>query len=81
MFKSLILFLCLFLINFSVAQEFAALNEELKNTIADENLTGAVWSTISDDIVTTGAIGIKNSDTKEILDDNDRVLICSITKL
>ena len=80
MFKSLILFLCLFLINFSVAQEFAALNEELKNTIADENLTGAVWSTISDDIVTTGAIGIKNSDTKEILDDNDRVLIGSITK-
>jgi len=80
MIKPFILLLSIFLSNISVAQENATLEEKLKKTVASENLTGAVWATISDGIVTIGAIGLKNADTKEILENNDRVLIGSVTK-
>lgn len=80
MIKSTILILLLFVSNISVAQNSETLDEKLKKAVTNENLTGAVWSTISDDIVTTGAIGLKNADTKEILEKNDRVLIGSVTK-
>ncbi|WP_422858664.1 serine hydrolase domain-containing protein [Flagellimonas sp. S174] len=61
-------------------QERTSLEEELKKAAASENLIGAVWSTINGDSVTTGAIGLKNAATKEILEKKDRVLIGSITK-
>jgi len=80
MIKPVFLILFLFLSNFSVAQGNYILEEKLKKAIASENLTGAVWSTVSDDIVTTGAIGLNNADTKEILENDDRVLIGSVTK-
>ncbi|MEA3436859.1 MAG: serine hydrolase [Thermodesulfobacteriota bacterium] len=80
MIKTSILLLFVVLSSISRAQENATLEEELKKTIASENLSGAVWSTISDNIVITGAIGLKNTDTKEILEKNDRVLIGSVTK-
>ena len=78
--KSLILLLCVLLSNISFTQENSTLDEKLKKAVASENLTGAVWSTISDDIVTIGAIGLKNADTNEILETTDRVLIGSVTK-
>jgi len=80
MIKPVILILLLFLSNISVAQDNETLDGKLKKAVTNENLTGAVWSTISDDVVTTGAIGLKNADTKEILKKNDRVLIGSVTK-
>lgn len=80
MIKSIILLLSVLFSNISVAQEKNTLEEDLKKAIASENLTGAVWSTVSDDIVTIGAIGLKNAETNEILDTNDRVLIGSVTK-
>lgn len=80
MIKQLILILPLLLSNILIAQDNETLDEELKKAVTNEKLTGAVWSTISYDIVTTGATGIKNSDTKEILEKNDRVLIGSVTK-
>jgi len=80
MIKPFILLLSVFLSNISVAQENAILEEKLKKAVASENLTGAVWSTISDDIITIGAIGLKNTDTKEILENSDRVLVGSVTK-
>jgi len=80
MIKPVILILLLFLSNISVAQDNETLDEKLKKAVTNENLTGAVWSTISDDIVTTGAIGLKNADTKEILKNDDRVLVGSVTK-
>lgn len=80
MIKPFILFLLICLTNIIVAQENATLEKELKEAVTSQNLTGAVWSTISDDIITTGAIGLKNADTKEILENNDRVLIGSVTK-
>ena len=80
MIKSFILLLSVFFSNISGAQENATLEEDLKKAAASENLTGAVWSTVSDDIVTTGAIGLMNADTKEILENDDRVLIGSVTK-
>jgi len=80
MIKSFILLLSVFFSNISVAQENNTLEEELKKIIASENLTGAVWSTVNDDLVTTGQIGLKNADTKEILENDDRVLIGSVTK-
>jgi len=80
MIRLYILLLSVLLSNISIAQENGALKEELKKAIASENLTGAVWSTINDDIVTTGAIGLKNADTQEILENDDRVLIGSVAK-
>ena len=80
MIKPVILILLLFLSSISVAQDNETLDGKLKKAITNENLTGAVWSTISDDIITTGAIGLKNADTKEILENDDRVLIGSVTK-
>src|SRR6056297_29326 len=80
MIKPFILFLAILLSNIIVAQHNVALEKLLEKAIESESLTGAVWSTISDDIVTTGAIGLKNAETNEILDANDRVLIGSVTK-
>jgi len=80
MIKPVILILLLFLSSISVAQDNETLDGKLKKAVTNENLTGAVWSTISDDIITTGAIGLKNADTKEILENDDRVLIGSVTK-
>lgn len=80
MIKPTILILLLFLSHISVAQHNDTLDRKLKKAVTDEKLIGAVWSTISDDIVTIGAIGLKNADTKEILEKNDRVLIGSVTK-
>ena len=80
MIKPVILILLLFLSNISVAQDNETLDEKLRKAVTKEKLTGAVWSTISDDIVTTGVIGLKNADTKENLEKNDRVLIGSVTK-
>jgi CubicO group peptidase (beta-lactamase class C family) len=74
----LLIFICLF--NTTQAQEHTALIEELKETVARENLTGAVWSTINNNRVTTGAIGLKNADTREMLEADDRVSIGSVTK-
>src|SRR6056297_1764895 len=80
MIKPTILILLLFVSNISVAQHIESLDEKLKKAVTNENLMGAVWSTISDDIVTIGATGLNNADTKEILEKNDRVLIGSVTK-
>ncbi len=80
MIKPVILILLLFLSSISVAQDNETLDGKLKKAVTNENLTGAVWSTISDDIITTGAIGLNNADTKEILENDDRVLIGSVTK-
>ncbi len=80
MIKPFILFLAILLSKIIVAQDNVALEKVLEKAIESESLTGAVWSTISYDIVTTGAIGLKNADTKEILEKNDRVLIGSVTK-
>tara|TARA_E500000318_G_scaffold103199_2_gene108041 strand:- start:128 stop:265 length:138 start_codon:yes stop_codon:yes gene_type:complete len=43
-------------------------------------LTGAVWSTFREVRVAIGAIGLKDADTNEILETNDSLLICSVTK-
>lgn len=80
MIKPFILFLAILLSNIIVAQDNVALEKLLEKAIESENLTGAVWSTISDDIVTTGETGLKNTNTKEILKNDDRVLIGSVTK-
>ena len=80
MIKPVILILLLFFSNISIAQDNKDLDENLKKALTNENLTGAVWAIISNEIVTTGAIGLKNADTKEILEVNDRVLIGSVTK-
>lgn len=80
MIKYFILLISVFISNFSVAQENTNLKEDLKKAIKTENLIGAVWSTINHDSITTGAIGLRNSDTEEILENNDRVLIGSVTK-
>ncbi len=78
--KSFILLLIVLYSNISTSQENLALENELKKAVASESLVGAVWSTVRDDIVSNGAIGLKNADTNEILDTEDKVLIGSVTK-
>jgi len=80
MIRPILLLLSIFIANNSIAQEHTTLENVLKKTLESENLTGAVWSTINDSILTTGAIGLNNVDTNEILETDDKVLIGSVTK-
>lgn len=80
MIKSLFLLLSIFLANMAIAQKNVILEKKLKKTLKNENLIGAVWSTIDNDTFTTGAIGLNNANTKQILKNTDKVLVGSITK-
>ena len=63
MIKPVILILLLFLSSISVAQDNETLDGKLKKAVTNENLTGAVWSTISDDIITTRWVVVINGET------------------
>ncbi|MFK7952750.1 MAG: serine hydrolase domain-containing protein [Ekhidna sp.] len=63
-----------------IAQTNATFNSILRKGIEKEELSGAVWSIISDDSIHTGAVGLKNLKSKELLKKEDKVLVGSITK-
>ncbi len=46
------------------AQNDAAINYQLQKEIEEERLSGAVWSTIDHDTIQTGAVGLKNVNSK-----------------
>lgn len=58
----------------------AQIDNELLNAIKEERLSGAVWAMVNQDTVQTGAVGLKNIDSKETLKKEDKVLVGSITK-
>ncbi|WP_083253226.1 serine hydrolase domain-containing protein [Flavivirga aquatica] len=80
MFKYFFLALILcsnFLLN---AQQDIILEKELEQTLISQGLTGAVWSTVLNGEITTGAVGLKNIVSKEKLSSTDKVQVGSITK-
>lgn len=67
--------------NYSYAQTTEGLKDTIKNLLAEQKLSGAVWSTVSDkgDIV-IDAHGYKNTQTKELLSPTDKVHVGSVSK-
>jgi CubicO group peptidase (beta-lactamase class C family) len=63
------------------AQQNKILNEELQKALISENLSGAVWSIVSDSKITTGALGLKNADSKELFNSKNSVLVGSVAKV
>ncbi len=58
----------------------AQIDNQLLDAIKEERLSGAVWAVVNQDTVETGAVGLKNIDSKETLKKEDKVLVGSITK-
>lgn len=70
----------LFLSLVSSARQNDSLEKELQEALKTENLTGAVWSIVSDNKISTGTIGLKNAKLGEKLNDASKVQIGSVTK-
>jgi len=63
------------------AQQNKMLDKELQKVLKSENLTGAVWSMVSDSIITTGALGLKNTNSKELFNSKNSVQVGSVAKV
>ena len=81
MIKSFFLLLSILIANIAFAQKPVILEKKLKKILVDENLTGAVWSMVSDSIITTGALGLKNTNSKELINSNNSVQVGSVAKV
>lgn len=67
--------------NLSYAQTTKGLKDTIKNLLAEQNLSGAVWSTVSDKgEIVIDAHGYKNVETKEWLSPTDKVHVGSVSK-
>jgi len=75
------IFFVLFLPLHLSAQQNKMLNKELQEALQSEKLTGAVWSMVSDGKITTGALGIKNVESKELLNSKNSVQVGSVAKV
>ncbi|WP_169301404.1 serine hydrolase domain-containing protein [Pontimicrobium aquaticum] len=64
-----------------MAQKSELLEKKLKRILIDENLTGAVWSTVDNEIITTGALGLKNSNSKKLINSKNSVQVGSLAKV
>tara|TARA_R110001592_G_scaffold366_10_gene2137 strand:- start:17690 stop:19492 length:1803 start_codon:yes stop_codon:yes gene_type:complete len=81
MHKYFYIFFVLFLpLNLS-AQQYKMLDKELREVLQNENLTGAVWSIVSDSEITTGALGLKNVESKELFNSKNSVQVGSVAKV
>jgi CubicO group peptidase (beta-lactamase class C family) len=57
------------------------LQQRIGRTLKEENVTGAVWAIVeTNGAITTGAAGLKNSATGEMLTPQNRVHVGSVTK-
>ncbi|SNR83792.1 serine hydrolase domain-containing protein [Lutibacter flavus] len=63
------------------AQQNKMLDKELQEVLQSENLTGAVWSMFSDSTITTGALGLKNANSKELMNSKNSVQVGSVAKV
>jgi CubicO group peptidase (beta-lactamase class C family) len=67
--------------NLSFAQTTEGLKDTIKKLLAEQNLSGAVWSTVSDKgEIVIDAHGYKNIETKELISPTDKVHVGSISK-
>jgi len=63
------------------AQQAVALKEKIKNLLAEQKLSGAVWATVTDSgNIHTDAHGYKNTSTKMLLSPADKVHVGSVCK-
>ena len=75
------LFLFSVLTSFSYAQTQEVLKENIKKLLDEQNLSGAVWATVSEDgKIIVDACGSKNTKTKELLNAIDKVHVGSVSK-
>jgi CubicO group peptidase (beta-lactamase class C family) len=63
-----------------IAQTDATIDNQLLKAIKEERLSGAVWAIVNPDTIQTGAVGLKDVSSRELLKKEDRVLVGSITK-
>lgn len=70
-----------FLASFSYAQTQEKLRLSIKKLLTDQKLSGAVWTTVSDEgKIIIDAVGYKNAHTKEFLSPTDKVHVGSVSK-
>lgn len=80
-FKFLLFFISVISSNLSVAQTTEGLKDTIKNLLAEQNLSGAVWSTVSENgDISVDAHGYKNMETGELLLPTDKVHVGSVSK-
>ncbi|NMM47922.1 serine hydrolase domain-containing protein [Marinigracilibium pacificum] len=72
--------LLIFISKVSVAQIDSELNKLIEETLHEEKLVGASWSTFDNGVISTGAVGLKNASTQVKLSPDDKIQIGSITK-
>ncbi|MBB2147924.1 serine hydrolase domain-containing protein [Pedobacter gandavensis] len=73
--------LCLFSLSITAQDSKTTLYQNITTALAKEKLAGAVWSTVDSlGNISTGASGVKNADTKQVLSTSDKVQVGSITK-
>ena len=79
--KCFLFFIYIISFNFSFAQTKEGLKDTIKNLLAEQKLSGAVWVTVSEKgEIIADAYGYKNTKTKEILRPTDKVHVGSIAK-
>ncbi|WP_105189252.1 serine hydrolase domain-containing protein [Pseudoalteromonas sp. T1lg48] len=54
--------------------------EKLEQRVKQEALTGAVWATITEHEIATGAVGLANAQSKEAMSPNSKVQTASVVK-
>ena len=78
--KFQLLLFCLYFCTIARAQSIEDLPTRLLEVLQQEKLTGATWSIVEGNQISTGAIGLANANTNEHLKVESKVQIGSITK-
>ena len=82
--ETILAYLLLFLFlssNLTFGQPHRTLKDEIRKLLDEQNLSGAVWSTLSEKgEIISDACGYKNFETKELLSANDKVHVGSVSK-
>ncbi len=79
--RILLILVLISITNFSYAQTKEELKKTIKNLLKEQKLSGAIWTIVSDKgEIYTDAYGYKNIKTKEVLSQNDKVHVGSVSK-
>ncbi|MDJ1473483.1 serine hydrolase domain-containing protein [Cytophagaceae bacterium DM2B3-1] len=78
---SIVLYLIFSFSTLTAQTVFAQLKQAIQKSLAEQELTGVVWSIVdSDGRIRTDCVGLKNTSTKEPLQPTDKVHVGSIAK-
>lgn len=72
--------LALFALPFTGGAATATLHDTMAQELQSQGLQGAVWSTLIDDTIATGAAGTRDARTGKPMQSNDRVHVGSVAK-